>query len=78
MVKKMNIEINQKNENSNNEFSGFLISLFENLEILLKFFQILINKNGVKGNDAIHKTMKKNHHGSPWEFTTEVNLLRLW
>jgi len=39
---------------------------------------MLINKNGVKGKEDIHNTIKKNHQGSPWEFTTVVNLWRLW
>ena len=34
IVKKRNTAINQKNENSNNDFSGFLISLPEHLDIL--------------------------------------------
>ena len=32
----------------------------------------------MRGKEAIHNTIKKNHHGSPWEFTTDVNLWRLW
>ena len=65
IVKKTNTANSQKNENSNNDFSGFFISLLDHLDILQKFFQILINKNGVSGKDAIHNTIKKNHQGSP-------------
>ena len=36
-----------------------------NLNILQKLLQIEINKNGVKGKEAIDKTIKKNHQGSP-------------
>ena len=64
-VKKTNTEINQKNENSNNDFSGFLITLLENLDMLQRFSQILTNKNGVKGKEAISNMIKKNHQGSP-------------
>ena len=78
MVKNANTETNQKNENSNKDFSGLLILLLDHLKILQKFVQILINKNGVKGKEAMHNIIKKNHQGSPWEFTTEVNLWRLW
>tara|TARA_B100000700_G_C14229955_1_gene483227 strand:- start:72 stop:296 length:225 start_codon:yes stop_codon:yes gene_type:complete len=74
MVKKINTEINQKNENSNNELAGLFILLLFHLNILRQLRQILINKNGVKGKEAIHKTIRKNHQGSPCEFTTEVNL----
>ena len=65
IVKKKNTEINQKNENSNNDLSGSFTTLFSNLNILQKLLQILINKNGVKGKDAIDKTITKNHQGSP-------------
>ncbi len=34
IVKKTNTANSQKNENSNNDFSGFLISLLEHLDIL--------------------------------------------
>ena len=60
------MQINQKNENSNKDLSGFFITLLFNLNILQKLFQILINKNGVNGKDAMHKTITKNHQGSPW------------
>ena len=65
IVKKLNTVINQKNENSNKDFSGFLISLLDQLDILHTLLQILINKNGVKGIEATHNTIKKNHQGSP-------------
>ena len=65
IVKKTNTAINQKNENSNNDFSGFLISLLDNLDIFKIFVQILINKNGVRGKEATDNTIKKNHQGSP-------------
>ena len=41
---------------------------------LQKLFQMLINKNGVKGNEAMDSTITKNHQDSPWELTTDVNL----
>ena len=66
IVKKKNTQINQKNENSNKDLSGFFITLLSNLNILQKLIQILINKNGVKGKDAMDKTITKNHQGSPW------------
>ena len=64
-MKKINTAINQKNENSNNDLSGFFITLLVNLNILQKLVQMLNNKNGVKGKEAIDKTIKKNDQDSP-------------
>ena len=65
IVKKTNTANSQKNENSNNDLSGLFIFLLPNLNKLHRLFQILNNKNGVKGKEAIHITTKKNHQGSP-------------
>ena len=76
-VKKNNTEISQKKENSFNDLSGLFTTRLPQLKILDKLPLILKTNKGVNGSEAIDKTNKKNHHGSPCELTTEVNLCKL-
>ena len=73
----MNTEINQKKENSFNDFSGLFTKRLFQWKRLDKFPQIVKINKGVNGSEAITKTNKKNQLGSLCEFTTEVNLCKL-